>query len=312
MSTTIPLVACPSCGSEAFQDVEPQAGLALRRCSSCGHMRAREYADPDEVFREGYLSGGTGDYGIDVSHPRFQAFLAEIGDRRMDVIERHASGRSLLDVGCGSGELLAAAQRRGWEATGVEPIPDAAQAARDRGLEVHTGLLAEAEGLDPRRRFAVVGAFHVCEHLVDVPAFLRELAARAVPGGVVVVETPNWDSAIRRRFGRDWPHLRPLEHLSHFTPASMRGTLERAGLEPLKVLTPSYRFAAEPLLEELAAGVAHPELAARLGRISPTREVLGVPVKVPSPPARAVLEVLARVQEHRGRGSAILALARVP
>jgi 2-polyprenyl-3-methyl-5-hydroxy-6-metoxy-1,4-benzoquinol methylase len=307
---TLALDRCPACGAAGFQDVEPQPGLELRRCTACGHVRARAYADPDEVFRDGYLSGGTGAFGIDVSHPRFQAFLAEIGERRLRTIARHAPQRTLLDVGCGSGELLGAAARAGWAVAGVEPIADAAAAARERGLEVHTGLLAQAP-LDPARRFGAVCAFHVLEHLADVVPFVGELAARAVPGGIVVVETPNWDSAIRRRFGRDWPHLRPLEHLSHFTPATLGATLARAGLEPVEIRTPSYRFSA-PLLDELAASAARPGLGDRLARISPTREVLGVPVKVPSPPARAVLEALHRVQETRGRGSAILAVARVP
>jgi hypothetical protein len=122
----------------------------------------------------------------------------------------------------------------------------------------------------------------------------------------VAVESPNWDSAIRRRFGASWPHLRPLEHLVHLTPATLEVTMRGAGLEPVLVATPLYLFS-RALPGELAAEVAHPERARLLERLSP-----GGPHRPASPVARAAARAVATVHERRGRGSALLGLARVP
>lgn len=301
---TLPLLACPACRASGARAFALGPGVELLRCIACGCVHAPAYADPDAVFVEGNLSGGAGDFGIDVSSPRFQHFLREIGDRRERILRR-ASGApgSLLDVGCGSGEFTARAAAAGWRVVGVEPIADAAQAARDRGLDVRTGTL---ETTDAGAGYDVVSAFHVLEHMPDAPAFLAALAARARPGGLVAVESPNWSSAIRRRFGTGWPHLRPLEHLVHFTPATLEVAMRAAGLEPMSVTTPLYLFSrAQP--GELAAGVAHPERAAlleRMGRSGPL-EPAGLA-------ARAAARAVAAVHERRGRGSAVLGLARVP
>lgn len=303
-TATLPLLACPACHAPGAQAFALGPGVELRRCIACTCVYAPEYADPDAVFVEGYLSGGAGDFGIDISSARFQAFLREIGDRRERLVRGVLGGTgSLLDVGCGSGEFTARAAAAGWRTVGVEPIADAARTARERGLDVRTGTLDTAgagEGYD------VVSAFHVLEHMPDGPAFLAELAARARPGGLVAVESPNWDSAIRRRYGTGWPHLRPLEHLVHFTPVTLEVAMRAAGLEPVSVTTPLYLFsAAEP--GELAAEVAHPERTALLERLSP---------RGAHAPASAVAHALARavaaVHERRGRGSALLGLARVP
>ena len=257
--TTLALEACPGCGARDAESAE----LGLRRCAACGTVYAREYADPGEVFVDGYFEGGAGAYGVDTGHPRFQAFLAEVCDRRCAFIELLAPVGSLLDVGCGGGELLRAAAARGWRAAGAEPMAEAAELARTRapGADVRTALAADAGFAEGS--FDVVCAFHVLEHMPDARAFLGELARLARPGGLVVVETPNYASRLRRAQGERWLHLRPLEHLVHFTPQTMRAALEGAGLAPLRVTTPTW-IVAEHTRDELAAELALPRVPRRV------------------------------------------------
>jgi len=280
--TTLALEACPACGARDSESAE----LGLRRCAACSTVYAREYADPDEVFVDGYFEGGAGAYGIDTAHPRFQAFLHEVCARRCAFIGSLAPVGSLLDVGCGGGELLSAAVAGGWRAAGAEPMAAAAELARSRapGADVRTGLASEVGFAE--RSFDVVCAFHVLEHMPDARAFLGELARFARPGGLVVVECPNYASRLRRARGERWLHLRPLEHLVHFTPQTMRAALAGAGLEPVRVTTPTW-IVDEHTPDELAAELALP--------------------RVP----RALAGAVESLYRRRGVGAVVLAAGRV-
>jgi SAM-dependent methyltransferase len=282
--TTLALEACPACGARDAEAAE----LGLRRCAACATVYAPEYADPDEVFVEGYFEGGAGAYGIDTAHPRFQAFMAQVCARRCAFVEGLTGVGTLLDVGCGGGELLAAATARGWRAAGAEPMAAAADQARARApaADIRTGLSSEAGFA--AGSFDVVCAFHVLEHMADTRAFLAELARLARPGGLVVVETPNYASLLRRRHGSNWIHLRPLEHLVHFTPDTMRGAFAGAGLDAVRVVTPTW-IVDDHTAEELAAELA-------------LRRPLGV---------RTVARGLEALYRRRGAGAVVLAAGRV-
>jgi SAM-dependent methyltransferase len=291
--TTLALEACPVCGARDAEAAE----LGLRRCTACGTTYAAEYADPGEVFDERYFAA-SGGFGIDTTHPRFQALLAQIGARRSAMMERAAGGPgSLLDVGCGGGELLQAAAARGWRVAGVDPIVQAVQDARARvpSADLRVGLTSDAGFAEGS--FDVVSAFHVLEHMPDARAFLREIARFARPGGLVVVESPNFASMQRRRQGERWIHLRPLEHLVHYTPQTLRAALRAAALEPVLVTTPVWLVDFHTL-DEAVTELAEPRLSRPLAALR-------------LPAARqAVLRGAAAVYERRGLGGVVFAAAR--
>lgn len=290
---TVGIERCPNCGSP---DHGPAEIAGLVRCSDCSTVYAESYVPHEEVFREGYLSGGTGDYGVDVSHPRFRAYLVRVGHRRCARIERAqlTPTESVLDVGCGSGEFLEAAVAEGWRAVGVEPLADASAVARERGLDVVTGTIDDVD-----ERFDAVTAFHVLEHMPNGPLFLRTLASAVRSGGVVYVESPNWDSRLREVTGERWMHLRAGEHLVHNTPATLRTALEHAGLEDVRTGSVSYTDR-EHTLDETMILLARPTWRPWLGRL----ERIGL--------GRVLARGAARRDARRGRGDVVWGLGRRP
>lgn len=137
-------------------------------------------------------------------------------------------GRRLLDVGCGSGELLTRMRARGWVVIGVEPDPKAAVGARQSGLDVRDGMLADAQ-FDGETFDAVVLS-HVIEHVHDPIALVRECRRVLRPGGTLVVLTPNLASLGHRRFGPDWRGLEPPRHLHVFSMRALMACVSTAGL----------------------------------------------------------------------------------
>ena len=113
-----------------------------------------------------------------------------------DRIGEHFAGRqSILDVGCGAGLAAEALAKRGHEVVGIDASAEAIEAARrhadGQGLALEyraaTAETLAAEG----RRFAVITALEVIEHVADPASFLRVLAGLLAPGGLVFVSTIN-------------------------------------------------------------------------------------------------------------------------
>jgi SAM-dependent methyltransferase len=199
------------------------------RCRACGLVRV----DPQpivEVTRDVYegdvygfvRSSQADEFGGD-GIPHAQRVLTEL--------ESLGGGGRLLDVGCATGDFLLAARERGWQPVGVELSAHAAAVARRRGLDVRVGTLAEAS-FGPAS-FDAVTMLDVIEHLSDPLAELREVHRVLRPGGVLCVETPNWDSVYRRLLGRRWAALQPRLHLLYFDRRTAREILRRAGFDPV-------------------------------------------------------------------------------
>ena len=109
----------------------------------------------------------------------------------------HAKPRSLLDVGIGTGTLLAAAASAfpGTKLAGIDPSPDLLANARSRA-ELATADLrnAIAESLPfPDESFNACLCLLVLQEFPDVPAALREVKRVTRKGGVVA--SCHWDFA---------------------------------------------------------------------------------------------------------------------
>jgi SAM-dependent methyltransferase len=142
----------------------------------------------------------------------------------------------LLDVGCGSGELLAHLRALGWDVVGQEVDAVAAQVAAERhGVTVRVGPIGEIDL--PTGAFDAITISHVLEHVPDPVALLRTCYTLAKPGGAIVCVTPNLDSWGHQRFGDCWIGLDPPRHLHLFSPVSLISVARLAGLTEASVWT---------------------------------------------------------------------------
>ena len=112
---------------------------------------------------------------------------------------RPLTGKSALDIGCGAGLLCEPLARLGAAVTGVDAAAEnvAAAAAHAEGVGLDIRYMAgEVAGLDIGT-FDLVTSVEVIEHVADKPAFVKDVAARLAPGGLLVMSTPNRTAASR-------------------------------------------------------------------------------------------------------------------
>jgi SAM-dependent methyltransferase len=97
---------------------------------------------------------------------------------------------SVLDIGCGVGQVVASLSQKGVNAHGVDVShPNIKKAQRHSDLcQVYDGKVLPYSD----SKFGAVGAFNVLEH-VEVPEkLLEELVRVTRPGGKIVVSSPNF------------------------------------------------------------------------------------------------------------------------
>lgn len=133
-------------------------------------------------------------------------------------------GKSLLDFGCGGGEVLMAGEALGMRVRGVEINPHRRSRLTQRGFLV-AGSLEEFRG----RAFDVVVLSHVLEHIPDPCGFLMETRAFMRRGASLLVSVPSFDSYFSVKLHRYWPGLQVDQHLWHFTSDSLASLLNRCG-----------------------------------------------------------------------------------
>ena len=159
------------------------------------------------------------------------ALMQRVRDCRFPLAELAATSgsRTLLDVGCGRGDLAASWLARGWRVLGIEPSPEAAATAAGRGAEI-IGQTLSATQLEPESLDAVVFR-HSLEHVTEPRLDLHRVQAALRRGGRLAVIVPNWGSWQRRAFGEYWFPLELPRHRAHFTATGLRAAIGSAGFE---------------------------------------------------------------------------------
>jgi len=155
----------------------------------------------------------------------------------------------ILDVGCGSGALLAHLRARGFKAlVGVDPTLAAAASGRSIGLDIREGTVTRLPhdlGI-----FDLVVLSHVVEHLPDPGHALDSLTTVLHPGGLVSVDVPD---ATRLAAFVKLPFLEfSTEHLNYFSGESLCALMGRRGFECVSL---------EPGTFVLQPGIDYPSLS---------------------------------------------------
>ena len=222
---------CPACGAPGHEIPEYRS-VDLSRCEGCGL-----------IFHTGSAAGVQDEYtngDYEAAHAIYfneGRVFTHIAEQRIRWLSRWVSSGALLELGPGGGFFLNVARRAGFDPIGVEPSPElAVRAASEFGVEVECGFLDEVEL--SRDEFDLICMFHVFEHVEDPVGLLEQLGGLLSNDGLLAMEVPNIASAMARRRADQWAAVQPIElHISHFTPESLRGVVERAGLEIVAIDT---------------------------------------------------------------------------
>ena len=150
--------------------------------------------------------------------------------RKLNLINSFKSKeKTVLDVGCGTGDFLVACKKNGWHVNGVEPNFN----ARKIALE-HIGEVKETLKQFSFESYDVITLWHVLEHVENLNEYILELKKLLNPNGVLVIAVPNYKSFDAKYYEEYWAAFDVPRHLWHFSQTSIKKLFNNVNMEVIQ------------------------------------------------------------------------------
>ena len=238
---------CPVCNSDRRSRLHTIATWQILICDGCAFAHVDPFP-PLATRAEFYSKDAIENRAITLersSGARVMAFvrhwLRRLSGRTKGTIllreleRRVPTGASLLDIGCGSGAILAIARDR-YRCEGIEISAHLADQARALGPEVHVGDFVSYPF--NARRFDAITMVSLIEHLRDPLQALARCYALLNENGVLILKTVNHGGINRRILGARWSGYRPPDHLVYFSRDNLQRALMKCGFREISFRIP--------------------------------------------------------------------------
>ncbi|MEA3479496.1 MAG: class I SAM-dependent methyltransferase [Bacteroidota bacterium] len=230
----IKLETCPVCKNSSFSEYLECKDHFLTRetfliveCNSC-HFRFTNPRPKEENNAAYYKSQ---EY---ISHSNVKGGLLNslyhnvrnyTITRKYKIVNRYASGNKILDIGCGTGQLLHHFKNKGWDTMGIEPDEGARKFAIDNyHLQItDLGSLISSG----KYKFDVIMMWHVLEHVNQLDEYLQKIKSILHENGTFIVAVPNSNSWDAGHYKSNWAAYDVPRHLYHFDQGSINNLMEQ-------------------------------------------------------------------------------------
>ncbi|MCE3244945.1 MAG: hypothetical protein K0S72_1068 [Arthrobacter sp.] len=232
-----PRADCPVCRALSSHSFLSRAATAARdpargavrffRCGGCGlRFQDLDATEDGSIYAE--VEFPREGAGAKKPPQRVTAAWALFDAAILGRFETLTPGRRLLDIGSGDGRFLAAAARRGFDATGVDVSPImAAMAQAAAGVPVLSGSLPDLAL--PAQSFDVVNLDLVLMYVPEPVPLLQEVTRLLAPGGICRIREFFGDSLLPRLSRDRWWFFADTT-LRVYTRPAVRTLAERSGL----------------------------------------------------------------------------------
>jgi 2-polyprenyl-3-methyl-5-hydroxy-6-metoxy-1,4-benzoquinol methylase len=254
-------ISCNLCGKDSTELIFEAGGQVLGerkifhivKCKNCGliYVHPRPYKDEITLYyspeyAEHRLSGARGKLkhrlrtlaleslpGYSQNTSVFNRILGRtlgiILLSQIDIVIPFKEKGRVLDIGCGSGEMIGWMKEYGWELYGVDIARKACNVAEEQGLKTFCGNLHEAKY--PASYFDSIILNHSLEHMYNPLSLLQECGRILKNEGLLIVSVPNFGCLESQFFGASWFQIDVPRHLYHFTRDTLNKTLHVAGFQ---------------------------------------------------------------------------------
>jgi len=220
---------CDLCGSYNFEALarRDRRGRPLRTvvCRECGLVRHWRVPSEQELARFYGLEYRQQYHGEERPSPRRVMRAWQKAEGIFNMISPHLkAGETVFEVGAGIGCTVKYFERRGFDASGIEP---------HRGFQTYATeqLRARVQHQDlfhfrPAEKYQTVLLVHVIEHFRSARQALLQIRQLIAPGGKLYVECPDLAAQFRWRTG-----MFHYAHIHNFTRTTLGALAESCGYD---------------------------------------------------------------------------------
>ncbi len=201
-------------------------------CDSCGFRFTQNVPNQENAgsyyISDDYVSHSDNKDGIinKLYHFARQFMLKS----KRNLLLKYSQGKSLLDIGSGTGYFPAIMKNAGFDVTGIEINEEARNYSIDKfGLNVLPPSRFEDESIN--KTFDVVTMWHVLEHIYDFHDYLSKIKNVLNSNGHLILALPNYKSFDGMHYNTYWAGYDVPRHLWHFTTKDINFIAERYGFE---------------------------------------------------------------------------------
>ena len=154
--------------------------------------------------------------------------------QKENLAKRNSKGKSILDIGCGTGDFLGYCKTQNWKTLGLEPD----ESARKIALENNK---VEAKELDylyqiEENKFDVISMWHVLEHVYNLNQDIEQYKKILKNDGTLIIAVPNCSSKDAGHYKSDWAAYDLPIYLYHFRPENMKQLFANHGMKVVEIL----------------------------------------------------------------------------
>jgi 2-polyprenyl-3-methyl-5-hydroxy-6-metoxy-1,4-benzoquinol methylase len=221
---------CYLCGSDQnisrLGSVRDNSEIKPLECIDCGlvFLSSQAHIQQNHYAESGMHNG---------EMPDIKSWLKETAfddERRFQFMKDQITNKTLLDFGCGTAGFLERAKLLAIEVSGIELEKALQTSFQERELNVFSNLQLAQED---RRKWDVITAFHIVEHLSDPRKTLSNLSTLLNKEGQMIIEVPSANDVLLTLYNNQpfqnftyWS-----QHLYFFNSQTLSDLIKQSGLK---------------------------------------------------------------------------------
>ena len=235
--------ACPICESASQQPFQTAIDYSVSKetftnvkCKDCGFHFTNPVPENENIGKyyksDSYVSHSSSNKGI--INKIYLLVRKYTLKKKVKLVGKECIGKSLLDIGAGTGHFLNASKKAGFNVLGLEPDSDARKFAKEN-LSVELRPSIDLHTL-PDKSVDVITMWHVLEHVYDLKRDLKKITEVVKDNGVIIVAVPNMNSYDAKYYKEFWAAYDLPIHLYHFVPADIKKLFDGFGFRVDRIL----------------------------------------------------------------------------
>jgi 2-polyprenyl-3-methyl-5-hydroxy-6-metoxy-1,4-benzoquinol methylase len=245
-------MSCYLCKSDKYSNrtggVRDNPDIDILECSDCGLVYLSSF---EHIQDKHYEESGMHDDEL----PNIDKWLNETkfdDKRRYDFVKEKIANKNVLDFGCGVGGFLEMAKQSASNVSGIELERALQHSFQERNLNVFCNL---GEAQEESKKYDIITAFHVVEHLKNPKEILKDLSQLLTKGGEMIIEVPNSNDVLLTLYeNKGFQNFTYCsQHLFLFNKTTMSELIKQAGLK-LNWIKHTQRYPLSNCLYWLAKG----------------------------------------------------------